>query len=105
MRRRLALETIGLEVFASLDGQGLPSYAVSVDVKGHVVREDELVLLPDGSQVRSDLRIYVGPDAPAAAHKDRVTPDDGIAYIVLKSREVKTLSGVVDHYELQAREE
>ena len=105
MRRRLALETIGLEAFTSLDGQGSPSYGASVASKAHVLHKDDLAIQADGSEVRSTITLYVGTDVTVPGHRDRVTPADGIAYIMLESKPVKRFNGTIDHTRLKGREE
>lgn len=105
LARKAKLETVTVEAFAGLDGQGAPSYASGVDIEARVVREDAVVIGSDGSEERTTLTLYVPEgQSPMPVKQDRITVG-GTDYIVRETKEAKTLKGTVDHVRARCREE
>jgi hypothetical protein len=99
------LQTIGVEAYSGRDGQGAPSYAPSVDVLAVLVRDDKLVRLGSGDDVRTTLTLIIdGDEDYYPSYEDRVTLS-GETFIIVSAVQVRTLSGDVDHIECSCREE
>lgn len=115
--RRLPLETLELERFDSMDGQGAPSYDTAIDIEANVVEYDasatgkgaSFVTVPDGSQVHTPLTLYMRGDATVVpSEQDRITLSDGRAFIVVEKKPVSGLRKrrtEPDHYRLRLRVE
>lgn len=105
--RGLSVESLTLQRAGALDDVGRVTYdPTSVTFDAHAVLEKRAVRLPDGSEVRSDLTIYVAPDeAVVPNERDRVIRNS-IDYIALEKTEPLDLrSGEIDHYRIRCREE
>lgn len=115
--RRLPLETLELERYISMDGQGAPSYDTTVDIEANVVEYDAgatgkgaaFVTTRDGSQVHTPLTLYMRGDATVVPNEqDRITLADGRAFIVAEKKPVSGLRKrrtEPDHYRLRLRTE
>jgi len=92
----LKLETVGIEAFTGVDGQGAPAYATSVDYDVSVVRQDKVVIGADGSKLRTQLTLWIPFDASVAFpdERDRIT-FDGTQFIVA---EVKAQRGAESNW-------
>jgi hypothetical protein len=103
--RLLTLETLPVEVFSSVDGQGKPTYDTPVDIEARVLRQDKFVTLANGSQLRTQLTVWVPPDAIVIpGERDRLEWDDEL-FIVVLFKEVKNRDAAVTHYRLRCRRE
>lgn len=105
LRRKHETETIGVEVFSSLDGEGAPSYAASVNVSGVAVQEDEVVVGSDGSNERTTLTVYIDGNEDVLPNTDDRLTVDSTKYIVRERKAVLTFKNEVDHVRLRCREE
>lgn len=98
-------ETVAVEPFSSLDGQGAPSYGASQNVEARVVRTDEQTVDADGSDMRTDLTLWVDAgESPLPDERDRLTYG-GVTYIVAERVEGKDFGASVDHVRVRCREE
>lgn len=103
--KRLTTVTVGVETFDSLDGQGSPSYAASQDIEARVVQEDEQVVGPDGSDVRTTLTVWAeASESPLPSEKDRLTYS-GNTYIGVERYEGRNFKNEITHVRLRCREE
>lgn len=102
---RLATDTLEVEPFDDLDGQGAPSYSASQEISARVVLSGERTVDSEGSEVRADLVAWVdsGEDQLPDT-RDRLT-HDGETYIVINRKERRRLTGGLDHVKVEAREE
>jgi hypothetical protein len=99
------LSDITIEPFSSMDGQGDPQYSLPEPAEARVVREDQLVRQPDGSEVRTTLTAYVtGCADRVPAHQGRLG-FDASKYIVVERKVRTRLDGEVDHVRVRCREE
>ncbi len=99
-------ETVGVEVWSGLDGQGLPSYAASVDIEVHVRRTDKFIIQGDGSKLAVPLTLYVPPDATVVpGEQDRVTVDSDtfIGAELTSPRRLRAGRDAPDHYRLRCK--
>ena len=111
----LPKETIGLERYNGLDGQGLPAYATSVDFSANVLEYDvasigsgrgaQFVTNSDGSITLTPLTLYVqGDESNVPNAEDRITLSDNRTFIV---KEKITVHGLLytraqpDHFRLR----
>lgn len=105
LSRKATLATVGVEPFDTVDGQGAPSYAASQNIEARATRTNEMVVAPDGSDVRVTLTLWVpGDETPLPTERDRLT-HDGETFIVLSTKEGTRLDGTLDHLKVQARDE
>jgi len=105
LSRRVQLETVEIEVYAGRDGQGMASYDSAVEIEARVVREDAVVMISGGTEVKTVLTLWVpGDQSPLPGDQDRITYESE-AYVVVDRKEGKTLKGVIDHVRAQCREE
>lgn len=103
---RLATDTLEVEPFDTLDGQGVPSYSASQTVSARVVLSGERTVDSEGSEVRADLVAWVDSgESHLPDTRDRLTHDDGETYIVINRKERRRLTGGLDHVKVEAREE
>lgn len=103
--KRVTTETVAVEPFSGLDGQGAPSYGASQNIEARVVREDEQVIDADGDEIRTTLTLWVDADeSPLPAEQDRVTVD-GTVYIGVSRYEGKSFRADVTHVRLRCREQ
>lgn len=106
LSRNAALETFELEANNGMDDQGRPNYDSPIALEGRVVREDTVARLPNGAEVKSVVTVWLnGTELPLPTTDDRVTFADGLKGIVVERYDGKTLSGVLDHIRIKAREE
>ena len=100
---------IGLETLTGLDAQSKSSYNALVTIRGRVVREDKVVLMPDGSQVRTQYTAWIdGGESFLPRWHDRLTITtlgEQHTAIVEEHSERKRPNGTVDHVRVRAREE
>lgn len=102
---RAGTDTVTVEAFSSVDGQGAPSYDAGTDIEIPVRLDDELVEDVDGSMVRVTLRGWVPSDVtPVPEERDRLTVS-GSTYIVLTKKPVKRIGGTLKHTRITARDE
>lgn len=103
--KRLTTETVGVEVFSGLDGQGSPSYQASQDIEARVVREDERIVGSDGTDQKTTLTLWVeGSESPLPDEGDRITYS-GTTYIGMDRYEGRDFENNVTHVRLRCREE
>ena len=89
IERHLQLETVEVECFTGVDGQGAPSYAEAFDITARAVRQVKEVVGDDGSRMRTSLTLWIPPDADVLPdERDRVTYDS-TAFIVAEVKDVK----------------
>jgi len=109
----LPTETLTLEAFDGMDGQGVTDYGSPVEFAANVMEQAagrgfEFLTLPDGSQVRTPFTLYVrGDESNAPREQDRVVIDSR-NYIVVERTAPRGLAygrDEVDHYRLRVREE
>jgi hypothetical protein len=113
----LPTETLELERFAGLDGQGLPSYETEVEFEANVVEYDfrgartggrEFAVDVDGSEVRTPLNLWIqGTASVVPDEQDRVTRGES-PFIVVEKKTVqglRRLASEPDHYHLRCRKE
>jgi hypothetical protein len=106
LSREAALETFELEVNNGMDDQGKPNYDSPVAVDGRVVREDTVVRMPSGAEVRSAVTAWIDGEEPKQpTTDDRVTFASGFVGIVIEVYEGRTLGGVLDHVRIKVREQ
>lgn len=105
LARKSTLATVGVEPFSGVDGQGAPSYDAPQNISARATRTNEMVVAPDGSDVRVTLKLWVpGDETPLPDEKDRLT-HDGDTFIVLSTSEGTRLDGSLDHLKVEARDE
>lgn len=103
--RHLKLETVQVEEFSAVDGQGKPSYTSPVDVEARVIRQDKLVVLADGSQITTQLTVWFpGGTTPLLDNRDRVT-FSGELFIVMQTKDVKDRDAQLAHRRVRCRRE
>lgn len=101
---RHAIDTVSLEVAGPPDGQGQPSYGSPVSVMARVVLEDETAVDPDGTEVKTQLTLWVPEGETWPEEGDRLTWQ-GESYIVVERKERSSLITGSDHVRVRAREE
>lgn len=110
LSRSAGLESISVESFTSVDGQGKPTYASAVVIQGRVVREDTKdansnVRMGSGQEVKTIATIWVnGTVVLLPKIDDRVTLADGLVGIVAEKKDGKKLRGALDHVRYRLRE-
>ena len=89
LSRMITMETFDLEVYNGVDHQGVPSYDTEVEVEGRVKREDKMIVDSDGSDIKTELTIWI-PEREAVLpdQRDRVTYESK-TYIVVQLKDVK----------------
>lgn len=103
--RGQGMETVSLEVLTGVDGQGAPAYDSPVDITVRAVREDTVVVLGSGSEVRSVATLWIpGTMTPMPGDQDRVTLADGLRGTVVELLKRKRLDGTLDHVRIKLRE-
>lgn len=105
LKRQLTLETVEIEKAGGVDGQGLPSYDSGVGVNARVVKQDKLTVKGDGSEIMTQLTVWVDPeenDDVIPEEQDRVT-HAGETYIVAEFKEVKMADASVGHVRARCR--
>lgn len=110
--RRAKKETVSVEPFSSLDGQGSPSYNASQDIDVFVIEDQTgrgdhgLVVSAEGSEIRVSLVLWVpGDESPLPGEQDRITRS-GDTFIVEATRVAKNLrSASIDHVKAMCRDE
>jgi hypothetical protein len=108
LRSSTRLQAISIQLFASLDGQGKPSYGSAATVYGRVIRKTEVVRLPSGEEVRLVAAAWIDGNAVRIPNvNDRITLADGLVGIVLDRTDGRSLSNpkVLDHVHIRIREE
>ena len=105
LARGATLDAVGVEVFSSVDGQGKPTYATSVDVNMRVLRQTKVVIDTDGSKLRTDLTAWI-PNAETTQpdERDRLTYSS-VTFIVAAVKEVKDFDNTVIHRRVRCRRE
>lgn len=105
--RKLPKETLSLEAFSGIDGQGKPSYDTAVSFEANVLWSDEFITTSDGSEVRVPLTLYVeGDETNVPAEQDHVEVD-GVTFTVLERTEPRGLwsaRSTPGHYRLRCRQ-
>lgn len=101
---RHATDTVTLEVAGALDGQGAPTYAAGVSVSARVVLSDERTVDADGTEVRTQLTLWIPAGETWPQDGDRITWDSR-TYIVVERKERSSLVTGTDHVRVRAREE
>jgi hypothetical protein len=96
--------TVSVELPVGSDDQGAPLYDSPFDIEARAVRVNEMVLQPDGTQVRSTVTLWIDAAQAPLAEQARVT-FAGATYIALLVDELKRLNGEVDHLRVRLREE
>lgn len=117
LKRRLALETVAVEPFTGVDGQGAPSYGSSVNFEARVEERrmgdprgggTAYVIGPDGTEVHAPLTLYVpGDESNVPSEQDRLTVS-GSTYIVMERTPIRGLRaarGEPDHFRLRCSDE
>lgn len=100
-----AVDSITVQKLTAVDGQGKPSYAAAVTVKGRAARDEQLVKKPDGSTVRIIAEAWIqGDQSILPSQGDRVGAA-GLTGIVETRYDGKTLAGDLDHIRVQIRKE
>jgi hypothetical protein len=103
---RAVKETVLLSPDGGVDDDGRPVYGTAIAIQGRVVRGDEVVRLANGSEIKTFVTIWIpGTEDPLPTTDDRIVLESGLAGIVVERTEGKTLSGVLDHVRIKAREE
>lgn len=107
--RALDRETVQLQAFAGIDGQGQTSYASAVSFEANVVEETKYITRADGSAVRVSLTLYiVGTATVVPDEQDRVVLTDGRQFIVEEKtvpRGLREARTAPDHTRLRCRRE
>lgn len=105
------LETFGLQEKGVRDGQGKPSYGTAVSFSARAHRYDgsrgrELLTLPDGTEVRLTMKLFVpATETNVPDEGDRVT-DGGEKYIAASRKVVRGIQrGAVHHTQITCRDE
>ena len=105
LRRGTGLETVQIAALGALDGQGRPTYAAAVAVLARVVREDTVVRLTNGSEVRAFATVWVdGAAALLPNAEDQITLADGLVGVVIERKAPRRLrTDVVDNVRVKLR--
>lgn len=99
------LETVVVNPPASTDNQGLPTYGASVNIQARVVREEAVVRMPSGEDVRTAVTIWVpGTQSLMPVMDAKLTCLDGLVGIVVERKDGKTLANDLDHVRVRIRE-
>ncbi|KKL08631.1 hypothetical protein LCGC14_2573940 [marine sediment metagenome] len=105
LSRHVALETVSVEAFLTVDGQGLPTYDSPVDVDARVLQQTKLVVAADGSRIKTALSLWVPSGAALMPdEQDRVTWSSKI-YIVMDVKHVKDRDAQTIHRRVRCRRE
>lgn len=106
LARGEGVEVISLEQMLTVSKQGKPSYDSPIDLDARVVREDALVKLGNGSEVRTTVTLWLeGSQTPLPRNQDRITTADGLVGIVVEVLQRKRLDGSLDHVRARLREQ
>ena len=105
LSRHVALETVSVEAFLTVDGQGLPTYDSPVDVDARVLQQTKLVVAVDGSRTKTSLSLWV-PNGAALMpdEQDRVVWSSR-NYIVVDVKHVKDRDAQTIHRRVRCRRE
>lgn len=105
LRRGVGLETVLVASAGALDGQGRPSYGTGATVLARVVREDTVVRMHNGDEVRAFATLWFdGAASPLPNADDRITLADGLSGIVVERKAPRRLrSDVVDNVRIKLR--
>lgn len=104
LKRHAELETVTVEPYLTVDGQGKPSYDTAAEIVGRVVREDDVARTREGDEIKSVATVWVdGEQSPLPVYNDRVTVT-GLVGIVVEHVERRTLRNVLDHVRVKLRE-
>lgn len=107
LRTGRGMESVLVQAAGGIDGQGKPTYGASVTIKARVVRESVVVLLGDGSQVKSVATLWIDAGQPVLPkEQDQLALTGGtVLVVVIERMERVTLGGVLDHVRLRCRAE
>ena len=102
MSRHLTLETVQVEQWLTVDGQGKPTYDTPVDIEARITRQDRVVLGAEGSYVQKELALWVPPDAAVLPNEhDRLTYGGEVFY-VLQVKDIKDRNAQLVHRRLRS---
>ncbi len=105
LSRHLKLETIEVEAFDRVDGQGKATYLSPVDVDCRVLQQHKEAFDRAGSRIRTDLTLWVPPDAALLPNEqDRVTWTSK-TYIAVDVKHVKDRDAQLTHRRVRCRKE
>lgn len=103
--RVLSLETVGVEIFSSFDGQGSPSYASPQNIQARTKKESDVARAADGSDVLTTMTVWVpGGTTPVPTEQSRLTID-GQTFIVVNTEEIKRINDELVYTKLMCRDE
>lgn len=104
--RHAKLENIVIKTAGALDEQGRQTLATGVTVQGFAVRVDDVVRMPTGEEVKTQVTVFIDAgQSTLPSINDRVETADGFAGIVVARSEPKGLQGgSKDHIEIKLRE-
>ena len=107
--QRASKMAVGVEQFTGVDAQSRPAYQASVTIMARIVREDQVVKAPDGTEVRTQYTGWVdASQGPLPLWRDRLTfttLGESHTAIVEFHKELRDLRGAVDHVKILCREE
>jgi hypothetical protein len=101
---RHAIDTVTLEAAGAKDGQGAPSFGSPASVLARVVLEDETAFQADGTEVKTQLTMWIPEGETWPEQGDRLTWQS-VKYIVVERKERASLVTGTDHVRVRAREE
>lgn len=106
LKRHGTLQTVQVLAYASVDGQGKPTYAASVNISGRVVREDVVVRAANGEDIRTVATVWVdGAQSPLPKVDDKLQLADGLVGIVVERVDGRTIQDVLDNVRVRIREQ
>lgn len=97
--RKLPTEVVELSHFLGVGQNGVVDYDTPVDMDAHVVKSTEMVTLPDGTQVRADVMLYVKGDSEVfPVEQDRINlADESTDFVVIRVDSPRGLRYDRDH--------
>lgn len=105
LSRMMQQQTITVEAFTGVDGQGKPSYGSAKTTEAVVRAQASVVTTAEGSQLGTDMTLWFRADAPVfAEEQDRVTVD-GMKYIAVEVKDVENFGSVRIHRRVKCQVE
>jgi hypothetical protein len=101
LNRHVTLETVQIEQRLGLDDQGKPTYDTPVDIDVRIIRQDRVVMRPDGTTMQLELTVWVPADAAVLPNEhDRLTYNNE-TFFVLQVKDVKDRASQLVHRRLR----
>lgn len=106
LKRHARLESVTWQARTGIDGQGKPSYADPGTVlQAHVEREQEVIRMPDGTEIKILATVWFDFAASLPTSDDRLVLTDLTGIVVMRDQAADLQTNTPDHVEVQIRQE